>query len=288
MSDNTFDDDLFEPFDLDDEELEPEPTERRPVTIGNDSPARRADYSTKDSPISCPSCGSSNPPFNRHCEACGARLADNPLPVAPPPMVRKTSGARALTVLASILIAVVGAALVFNVFGGDGSTTTTLEETTTTTAVVATDISELRPVRVQCDSDLPAFPCQALIDGDPETRWNAESPVVGQEVTFFFSPPVQISEMYVHNVDQEEPFLRNARMKGLEISVDDLPQTTPIELIDSNEPQRIQVRSLKTTRLTITISSAYAGQSYEGREPFTELAAQEITFFGRVAPEVDG
>ena len=50
----------------------------------------------------------------------------------------------------------------------------------------------------------------------------------------------------------------------------------------------MQVRSLRTSWLTITITSSYPGEAYEGREPFSELALQEIEFFGRVAPDYPG
>jgi len=67
--------------------------------------------------------------------------------------------------------------------------------------------------------------------------------------------------------------------------IDDLTQATLRNLDDTNsEPQRIQIRSLGTSSLTITITSAYPGQVFDGKEPFTELALQEIQFFGRTAP----
>ena len=108
-------------------------------------------------------------------------------------------------------------------------------------------------------------------------------------MTFFFSPPVQITEMFITNVTDDERFARNARIRGLEIVIDDLSQATIEELDDTNaEPQRIQIRSLRTSSLTITITSAYPGTSFDGKEPFTELALQEIQFFGRTAPEASG
>ena len=74
-----------------------------------------------------------------------------------------------------------------------------------------------------------------------------------------------------------------------EIEIDDLAQATIVELDDTNEePQRIQIRSLRTSSLTMTITSAYPGTSFEGKEPFAELALQEVQFFGRTAPEPSG
>ena len=82
----------------------------------------------------CPSCGTLNPPFNRHCDSCGARLSQAPLPVAPQPMLRTTAGARALMVLAGVILTVALLALAVNVFrnGGDGTAESTTTSTTTT------------------------------------------------------------------------------------------------------------------------------------------------------------
>jgi hypothetical protein len=164
--------------------------------------------------------------------------------------------------------------------------TTTFEETSTSATGEA--VVELRPVRVECTSELASFPCVALIDDDPDNYWNAPEAGVGETVTFFFSPPVQITEIIFHNVEDPERFARNVRIRGLEVVFDDLPQATIALLEDSREPQAIQARSLRTSRLTITVTSAYPGQVYEGREPFGELALAEIEVRGRVAPDPSG
>ena len=107
-------------------------------------------------------------------------------------------------------------------------------------------------------------------------------------ITFLFSPPVQITEVIFYNLEDAERFARNARIKGVEITVDDLQQPTITTLEDTNQPQRVQVRSLHTSSVTITITSATPGSSYEGRAPFPELALKEVAFYGRVAPETSG
>jgi hypothetical protein len=274
-------DDLFEPFELKDRP--PQEGRERTRTVSSRTTPPQGVPQVRE-PLACPSCGSANPPFNRHCEACGARLSQSPLPVAPQPMLRTTAGARALMVLAGVIFTVAILAIAVNVFrdGGEQAASTT---SSTTTTIATLNIVELKPVRTECNSELPSFPCTALTDDDPANSWNALDGGVGAEITFLFSPPVQITEMFIHNVDEQERFLRNARIKGVEITIDDLPQANVTELEDTNEPQKISIRSLRTSRLTVTISSAYPGQSYEGREPFRELATQEITFFGRVAPE---
>lgn len=278
-------DEVFEPFELEDK---PTGETRRTAPRSVEPPASRPGGGRGGPPtgVPCPSCGTLNPPFNRHCDSCGARLSQAPLPVAPQPMLRTTAGARALMVLAGVILTVALLALAVNVFrGGDGTAEST---TTSSTTTVVLDIVELQPIRVDCSSELASYPCEALIDDDPDNSWNAREGGVGTQITFLFSPPVQIAEVILYNLDDTERFERNARIKGIEIVIDDLPQATIAELEDTNEPQRVQLRSLRTSSVTITITSAYPGQTYEGKEPYKELALQEIAFYGRVSPETTG
>ncbi len=90
--------------------------------------------------------------------------------------------------------------------------------------------------------------------------------------------------MIIQNVEDECRFLRNARMRGIEVSIDDLTQTIVKELDDSRDEQRVDIRSIGTSRLTIRITSGYPGQSCESREPFPEMAAQDVFFYGRPTP----
>jgi hypothetical protein len=276
-------DDLFEPFDP----SRGQPSGRQPVPVEATDPGATTPEGTH---VYCAACGNPNHPSNRHCEMCGARISRSQTPVAPQPMLRTTAGARALVVLSSIVLSVALLAIVINQFGGGGEDETASTSSTSTT-LAAVPIGDLTPIRVDCTSELDAFPCTALIDDDPTNRWNAtpDSGIVGAELTFFFSPPVQITEVFLTNVTDDEGFARNARIRGLEIEIDDLAQTTIVELDDTNEePQRIQIRSLRTSSVTMTITSAYPGATFEGKEPFQELALQAIQFFGRVAPEPSG
>jgi len=278
-------DDLFEPFGLEGETPEGAAHARgarQPV------PVRSEDVTPADQrgSITCASCGNANDPANRHCEMCGARLVRGQMPVAPQPMLRTTAGARALIVLAGVVLFVALLALVFNAFGGSDDPVAATSTTTGTTAATA-PITLLQPFRVECSSELTSFPCEALIDGNPSTSWNATEGGINATITFLFSPQVQITEMIIENVDDEGRFLRNRRIKGIEVEIDDLQQVTVEELPDSNdEPHRIQIRSLQTSSVTVRITSAYPGQSFEGQEPFQELAVQEISFYGRVSPTV--
>jgi hypothetical protein len=293
MDDDSIDtfDDLFEPFGLEEgsqdagEAGRPRGT-RETVAVGSEPAA--GDEPGGRRAITCASCGNPNDPSNRHCEMCGARLARSQMPVAPQPMMRTTAGARALIVLAGVVLFVALLALVFNAFGGSDDPVAATSTTTGTTAAT-TPIAQLQPFRVECSSELTSFPCEALIDGDPSTSWNATEGGINATITFYFNPQVQITEMIIENVDDEGRFLRNRRIKGIEVEIDDLQQVTVEELDDSNdEPHRIQIRSLQTSSVILRITSAYPGQSYEGQEPFQELAVQEISFYGRVSPTTTG
>jgi len=294
MDDDSIDtfDDLFEPFGLErgPNEDAGAPKARRarePVPVRSDTlPGEPA---APRGSVTCASCGNPNDPANRHCDKCGARLARSQMPVAPQPMLRTTAGARALIVLAAVVLFVAMLALVFNAFGG--SDTPIAGSTTTPGTTAATvPISQLTPLRVTCSSELASFPCDALVDGDPDTSWNAtEAGGLQATITILFSPPVQITELIIENLDDEGRFLRNQRIKSVTIDIDDLVQSIPEELADTNdEPHRIQIRSLSTSSVIITITSVYPGQAFEGREPFPELAVQEISFYGRPAPGSGG
>ncbi|MEX2322187.1 MAG: hypothetical protein WEA29_00205 [Acidimicrobiia bacterium] len=276
-------DDLFEPFDLEgepDQEDAPQPRQPRTVPVSADD-APLSITTAGHSAILCPSCGTVNHSGNRHCDECGARLTRSQMPVAPQPMLRTTAGARALIVLAGVVLAVALLALVFNVVGGSPEETTT---TVTTETTVATEQVQLTPIRVECDSELPSYPCAALIDGNGETSWNAVDGGINTEVTFYFQPAVQITQMWIENLQDECRFLRNARIRAVEIEINDRPQLQIANLLDTREIQRIDLNSLNTSRVVMTITSAHPGSSCEGQEPFTELALQSVSFFGRPVP----
>lgn len=274
-------DDLFEPFGLEGGPGSDAPPRQRRTPAGQARPP--APVRTDAGGVACGVCGSPNSPGNVHCDRCGARIVRSQMPVAPQPMLRTTAGARALIVLATVVLAVALLALLVNVFnGGDGVAIDTTSSTTTIPTSVP--VGPLTPILVTCTSELTAFPCEALLDGDPSTSWNATDGGIGVELTFLFSPPVQITEVAIQNLQDECRFLRNHRMKGIEILVDDLTQATVTTLDDSRDLQRVSIRSLRTSSLSIRITSGYNAQSCDGNEPFPELAAQDIFFFGRETP----
>jgi hypothetical protein len=268
-------DDLFEPFEL----TEP-PDGEHEAPRARRGPGDTVSASTMTATVGCPSCGAANPSYNRHCEQCGARLSQESLPVAPPPLSRTSPGGRALGVLTAVVLIVALVALIFNVFRGGGtaeSTSTSTSSTTTSPPVV----TEVFSTQVTASSELTGFAATNLIDGNPETSWNDDSSRGnGAVLTFRFAPPVQLREIEFQNLSDDERFKRNYKIQGFEITVDDLSIPINDRLQNTNEPQRVKIASLETTELTITVLTTYAAEPAGNSPPFDELALQEVRFFG--------
>jgi len=272
-------DDLFEPFELEDgpppQQDRPEP---RPATAAPSSQSTVSDAAT----VSCPSCGSANASFNRHCEQCGARLSQEPLPVAPPPTLRTSPGGRAIGVLAAVTLLVALAALAFNIFSGDDTAAPT--STTAPTSTIPPAARELFAASVEASSFLPGWEPENLIDGDPSTHWNDESlHGIGAWLTFRFSEPVSITEIELENLRDDEKFKRNYKIQGYMITTDDLTVEFSGRLDNVNAPQRVPIASLATRELTIAVASTYPAESAGDKPPFDELALLSVRFFGNDA-----
>ena len=282
---NTIDpfDDLFEAFELEDGPPPPSDEPARVSPAAEPAPAAAESGPVEAPPVAtvvCTSCGTGNPAHNRHCEQCGARLGTGPLPVAPAPMIRATPGARALTVLAGVLLVVLAAVFLLNLRGDNGSDVTTTVVASSTT-ILGPNVVNLEPFSVEASSSFPGFEADNLIDNSSDTYWNDNS-LRGNNawLEFRFAQPVQIIEIELQNLLDEEKFRRNYRMKSVVITVDDLQIEFSEQLNDSNEPQRIQIGSLATTLVRIDVRSTYPAEQYEGGVPFDELALQEVLFFG--------
>lgn len=280
-NDNGSFEDLFEPFELDEGPPEAEQLADSPIV----APAAPPPMEPATPTVRCASCGALNPVHNRHCEDCGARLSQSPLPVAPPPMVRSTPGGRALGVLLAVLAIVALFALFLNIFRGDGDdvATTQISTTTSSTTPLVTQ-TELTPASIEASSELTGFEGENLIDGDVTTYWNDSSQRgVGAVLTFTFAQPVAISEMELVNIPEEVAFRRNYRVKDFQVEVDDLAIELPYSMPDSSEPQRFSLNTLETRRVTITVLSTFVGEPVGDQPSFTELALAEVRFFGSLA-----
>ncbi len=146
--------------------------------------------------------------------------------------------------------------------------------------------SDLQPVRIDCSAQLDAFPCDSLLDGSAQTMWQAPNGGIDAQITLFFDQPVQIAVVGFTNTTDPEQFSRNARIKDVEIKADDLSRTWTGELADTNDDtQWMGIATIQTSSLTITVTTAYPGTSYEDKLPFEELALGEIVVTGVPAPE---
>ena len=250
------------------------------VTVSDVSPIRQM--------INCPSCGAANPEHNRHCEECGARIGQGPLPVAPQPMIRTTAGARALAVILGVVAVVAVIAFAWNaLFGGDDEPAPDGTSTTTTTAPAASS-QQFVPISVTCSSTLEtasgSFACENLVDGT-DRYWNDQS-AQGRDafIEFTFAEPIAIEQIVFKNVVDDESFRKNYRVKGYEIVTDDLPDQQFIDqLDDDNRSQLILLATLRTRQLTFRVTSTYAAEAVTGETPFNELAIDEFEFYGRPA-----
>ena len=105
------------------------------------------------------------------------------------------------------------------------------------------------------------------------------------EVTFGES--VQLEQIVFMNVIEEEKFMRNYRIKDVEIIANDVPAPFNFTLDDKSPAQSKRMQTLATTELTIRVTGTYPGEAYtdpvtgEVGIPFTELALAEIEFYGK-------
>lgn len=242
--------------------------------------------------IQCPSCGSSNPVTNRHCEECGARLSQGALPVAPRPAVQTTAGVRAAMAISALLLGVVVIALLFNILGGDEDGGTAADETSTTTTTTAPPPSpEVIPILdATCSIDgLANFGCTNLVDGTTEREYqiNWETLEEGEEVTIelkFAEPMVLTSFRWENLPADSDRFFQNYRARDIIVS-DGSVQGLGIRLENQGGEQTVPYASLRTLELTITITSAYEPEP-RNSNVFSELAVAEIRVVGYPASQV--
>lgn len=260
----------FEEFEL---------SEEPPASFEEEEPAVRFPHSE----IQCPSCGTSNPAGNRHCEECGARLTQGPLPVAPRPAVQATAGVRAAMAIAALLGAVVIIALLFNIFTGDEEPiSTTIAATSTTTSTP--DPEPINVLSVDCTvPGIVGFECLNLIDsGSGEYQINWEALEEGQQVTIdlIFAEPMVVTGFIWENLPEGDRFFQNYRAQAISV-VDGTPNAMPltITLDDQAGLQTQRYASLRTLKLSITIETTYLPQERNG-QIFTELAIKGIQPIG--------
>lgn len=263
----------FEEFDL----SEP-PSE--PVPIAAERSVARPGKTTQ-----CPSCGAINPSNNRHCEECGARLSQAPLPTAPRPAVQTTAGVRAALAISGLLFGVVLIALVFNVFTSGGTTpsSTTLEDSTSSIPQVEENLP-LPVIGTECSVDgIGSFACSNLTSGsDAEYQVNWEELPDDQKIviTLTFGQPMVVQQIQWKGITDPVKFAQNYRARGLVITSSDAISEVTFELSDEPGEQTIPFIAIGANSIEIEIQSAFFAELTEG-EQFREIAIDEIIPIGR-------
>jgi hypothetical protein len=252
---------------------------------------RRNPQPSAGSEITCPSCGAINPSNNRHCQECGARLSQGPLPTAPRPAVQATAGVRAALAISALLFGVVIIALLFNVFNGDpeaAATSSTVPSSTTVT------IEELRPIDildVECSQEgIGSFVCDNLISNtDAEYQFTYEDVPEGEPITIrlIFDQAMVVQRIDWVNLEDATRLKRNYRAQGIVINAQTSLQPVLFQLEDLAGSQPIAYAALDTNWIEITVESAYQAEVVDGNS-FRELAIQEIRVIGRPGTQTNG
>ena len=256
------------------------------------------DYETDDQSVAsipyssttCPSCGAANPETNRHCEECGARLSQGPLPIAPQPLLQASAGVRAAIMITAVLLGVLLIAWIFGKLTGDSTDDTLAGETssTVTSPTLVATTQQLPAILIDCSTEFSPYVCDNLIDGLPDSYWNDLS-LKGEdaEFTVTFAGPVQLERIVFLNVAEDEKFSRNYRIKSVEITADDVASPFTFTIDDSNSAQVFRIQTMQTETLTIKVTGTYPAEAFTDPDsgtvgiPYTELALAEIEFYGK-------
>jgi RNA polymerase subunit RPABC4/transcription elongation factor Spt4 len=284
--------------------LEPQPSRNRENVISVNSDGNYEEFELSSPPpesersgsrgmgeATCPSCGATNPANNRHCQECGARLSQGPLPTAPRPAVQATAGVRAALAISALLFGVVVVALLFNVFNGDGAAAAS---TTLPASATSTTIAELAPVDVldvECSQEgVGSFVCANLIDGtEEEYQFDYEAVPEGEEITIrlIFDRPTVVQRIDWINLEDATRLRRNYRARGIQVEADNSLQPVLVQLEDLAGSQPVAFAALDATSIQITIESDYPAEVVD-EERFTEMAIQEIRVIGRPGGVTNG
>ncbi len=231
--------------------------------------------------VECSSCAALNPATNRHCEACGARLAQGALPVAPRPAVQATAGVRAAIATGVVLFVVVIVAVLFNIFTGGSPTETTLAPTETTAATSQTVQIDILDVNCTVPG-IAGFDCSNLIDGgtgEYQITWDDVPAGETVSIGLVFAEPTVVKSLEWENLAEGDRFYQNYRASSITVQGGPAAPAIPIQLEDRPGAQVHLYATQATLEMTITITNTYLPQERNG-EMFTELAVGEIRAYG--------
>lgn len=255
-----------------------------PGTTGVSSPAHPA---PPGEDLRCPLCGAVNPPSNRHCEQCGARLNSGQLPVAPQPAIQTTAAMRTALIAGAVVIAVVAIAFIFNALRGDDEADPVDSTSTTSTTVAEVGARELVITRATCSGQWDARPCSDLIDGT-SADWNAPIPADGSpmKITLEFEEASAIRFIVFENLPEgDDRFILNHRPKGVRITASDVASPISQTLPDGpGTVDQVLFATRNSIQVEIEIVSTHPSESLgEGesiRPGFNDLSIAEIKVFG--------
>lgn len=240
-------------------------------------------------PVNCPSCGAVNPGNNRHCQECGARLRQGPLPTAPRPAVQATAGVRAALAIGGLLLGVILIALFFNIFTGEDPEATDSSTTTSTTTATALETGPIEILEETCTPEgISSFICANLTSGttdEYQVSWE-ENSAQGITIELSFLQPMAIEAIRWTNIEDATRFRQNYRAQSITIlTQDSVAGPVPARLQDQQGTQVVPYAALNTTTLTIQVVEAYDAEVVDENR-FDELAIDEIEVIGRpvVAP----
>ena len=199
-------------------------------------------------------------------------------------MIQTSAAVRAAAIIGGVLLVIVLGSWIFNrTFGAESPADVAATSTTVTTLAAAPAPLVAVPVAsFTCSSELnESFDCGNLFDGDPATSWNDAS-AQGQDavITVTFDGTYSLESMIITNLADPTRFGRNYRIAGFDITTDDQPAPLPNTIPDEPGPHAKNFVTLRTTTITLTITTIYASEQIEDQQ-FDELAVQEIEFFGR-------
>ena len=237
-------------------------------------------------PVNCPSCGAVNPSNNRHCQECGARLRQGPLPTAPRPAVQATAGVRAALAISGLLLGVILIALFFNIFTGDDPGAEASTSTTSTTLQVLDDPAPIAILNQTCEPEgISGLGCGNLTSGtfgrgnEYQVNWE-ENQSQGVKITLDFLEPMAVTGIEWINIEDNTRFLQNYRAKSLVITSQDSLTEVPVPLEDTPGTQLIRYSALNTTQIVIQVVEAYQAQETDDNI-YAEIAVDEIVVIGR-------
>lgn len=237
--------------------------------------------------VTCPSCSAVNPASNRHCQECGARLDQAPLPTAPRPAVQATAGVRAALAISGLLFLVILVALFFNIFNGDGSAAETTQASTTTTAAVVIEPSVIEIIDQSCTPEgIGSLTCSNLTSGtdaEYQVNWEELSQAEGDvTIRLTFRQPMVVTRIDWENIEDPTRFRQNYKARGLVIDADGSISEVTHELDNTPGLQTITYATLDANWIEITIQSAWPAELVEDNI-WQEIAIDEITIWGRPA-----